>query len=79
MIAMIILYSRRSDTSLDENERDDAGDELSIETDESMETGEFDIVFDDQLVYANPLSGEDFISCDGADGFTEIGFDETGL
>jgi hypothetical protein len=82
MIFMIILYSRRSDTSLDEHERDerdDASDELSIETDESMETGEFDLVFDDQLVYANPLSGDDFISCDCAAGFTEIGFDETGL
>jgi hypothetical protein len=53
MIVMIILYSRRSDTSIEQH--DDSADELSIETDASMETGEFDIVFDGQLVYANPL------------------------
>jgi hypothetical protein len=76
MVVMKILYSVRSETSIDQS--DDPADELSIETDDSMDTA-FDMVFDDQLVYDNPLSGDGFLDHDDAEGFTEVEFDETGL
>jgi hypothetical protein len=45
-----------------------------IETD-----GQPDQSFEDQLVYDNPLSGEDFVGLDDAECFTKTGVDGTGL